>query len=1112
LDIGEWLRGLGLQSYEKTFRDNGIDLEVLPRLTVDDLKEIGVRAVGHRRKILDAAGCLPADPQTSAAPLGAERRQLTVMFVDLVGSTDLSRRVDPEELREIMRAYQNTVAGEIARLEGHVAKFLGDGILAYFGWPRASEDAAERAVRAGLAVAKAVGAMSDASGNPLAARIGIATGLVVVGDLLGEGAAREEAVTGETPNLAARLQQAAEPGTVVIADSTRRLIGDLFELSELASLRLKGFSDAMLAWRVIGEGNAETRFEALHGAHVAPLVGRGEELDLMLSRWRLAQGGAGQVVLISGEPGIGKSRLVLALREKLQAEPMTFISYACSPHHTNSAFFPFVSQLGRAAGFTAEDDSEKRLKRLESLLSEGGQVLSDDTLPLFAELMGIPNPTPGTISSLPPQQKKALLFRAFMGRVDRVAAHGPALIVLEDTHWLDPTSRELFDQIVNRLQDLPVLFVATFRPDFPAPWTGYPHVTLLTLTRLPRAEVIALVDRITEGKALPEQVLGQILARTEGVPLFTEELTKAVLEAGILRDAGDRYMLAGPLPPVAIPTTLQDSLMARLDRLAPVKEVAQIGACIGREFDHELLAAAVSTSETDLAAALDRLLSAELVFRRGLPPAATYIFKHALVRDAAYQSLLKRRRQELHARIAASIESLFPRLVETQPELVAHHFGEAGLPEKAIPYWLRAGRLAASRSANMEAIAHLRSGLACAQALPPGEPRSRFELSLQLALGGPLIATKGFASREAESAYQRAQELSRELHSELDLLLALRGLGYVYHVRANLRGAATLMQEAAELATRSGDPALKVEADHFAGVVSFHLGDFQSARDLLESSARAGEFRGRYHSEVYGINMGVFCNAYMSHCDWHLGYPTRALRIAEEGLALAREISHPFSIALALNYLAMLHQFGRDSDAALERATEARSICAEHGFDYYGAWSSLIRAWAIAESGRLDQGLAAYDTALEDFRRTDAGLRIPHYLGQLAAIHRKAGKVNEALALIDRAIAVAKATAESWCDPELHRERGELLLCEAGAAAEERADAEFQEAIKTAAGQSARLPQLRASIARARLQVTCGGPQQARAILAPVYDWFVDDLEVPELVEARMLMVDLQSE
>ncbi len=1111
LDIREWLRGLGLQSYERAFRENGIDLDVLRYLTADDLKEIGVQAVGHRRKILEAIGTLPMDRAAARTRVSAERRQLTIMFVDLVGSTDLARRVDPEELREIMRAYQNAVSGEIARLEGHVAKFMGDGVLAYFGWPQASEDAAERAVRAGLAVATAVGGMpAGAGGARLVARIGIATGIVVVGDLLGEGAAKEEAVAGETPNLAARLQQVAEPGAVVVADSTRRLIGDLFELIELGALELKGFTKLVPAWWVKGEGRAESRFAALHGANVAPLVGRGEELDLMLSRWRLAEERAGQILLIFGEPGIGKSRLVLALRERLQSEPVTLVSYACSPQHSNSPLFPFVSQLEREARFAVDDAPEERLQRLELLFCDSGERLSDDAISLVADLLGIQSGTPRALPDMSPQQRKALLFRTFLARLDQLAARGPVLMVLEDAHWLDPTSRELFDQIVERLQRLPVLLVATFRPELSPPWIGFPHVTLRTLGRLPQAQVVALIDRITDGKGLPREVLGQILARTEGVPLFTEELTKAVLESGILRNGGDRYVLAGPLPSLAIPTTLRDSLMARLDRLAPVKEVAQIGACIGREFDHELLAAVVSMPEGELAAALDRLVAAELVFQRGLRPAAVYIFKHALVRDAAYESLLKRRRQELHARIAASIEARFPQLVEAQPELVARHFGEAGLADKAIPYWLRAGRLAAGRAANLEAIAHLRSGLDCAQALVPGDSRSRFELSLQLALGGPLIATRGFASNEAEAAFRRAEELSRELQSEVDLFAAVRGLCYVYQVRGHFHRYTSLVDEVVALAKRSAKPELLAEADHLVGQVSFHFGQFQSSRDRLEKIAEGGEYRGRYHSEVYGINMGVFCRAYISHCDWHLGYPVRSLKVAEEGLTLARENSHPFSIALALNYLALLHQFRREPSAALKMAMEAGEICANYRFDYYGAWSSLVRAWAIAESGKLDEGLAAYDAALEEFRRTGAGLRISHHLGLLATLHGKAGRALAGLRLIDEALSIAKANNESWCSAELHRERGELMLLASGHDAAIEAECDFQAAIEIAAAQAAKLPELRATIARAGLLAARRERQQAHDILEPIYGWFSEGLETPDLAEARSLLADLR--
>jgi tetratricopeptide (TPR) repeat protein len=666
------------------------------------------------------------------------------------------------------------------------------------------------------------------------------------------------------------------------------------------------------------------------------------------------------------------------------------------------------------------------------------------------------------------------------------------------------------DQMVERLQRLPVLLVATFRPELSPPWIGFPHVTLLTLNRLAQAQARALVERITGGKVLPPEVLEQILARTEGVPLFTEELTKAVLESGLLGDAGDHYVLDGSLPSLVIPATLHDSLMARLDRLTSVKEIAQIGACIGREFDHELLAAVVSLPEADLVAALDRLIAAELIFRRGIPPVSSYIFKHALVRDAAYQSLLRKHRQELHANIAAALERGFPHTLETRPELVARHFDEARLFEKAVGYWLRAGRLAAARSANVEAIAHLRSGLVSLAALPSGEPRSRLELSLQLALGGPLLATKGFASREAEAVYERAQELSRELNHDADLLTAIRGLGYVYHVRANLHGATQLIDEAVDLARRIGDPAMLVEAYHFAGALTFHRGTYQAARDWHRQSLEVGDYRGRFHSEVYGINMGVFCRAYISHCDWHLGYPDRALQTAKEGLALAREVAHPFSIALALDYLAMLHQFRRESEAALRIAEEARSLCLEYRFDYYGAWSALVRAWAIAEQGRLEEGLAAYDAGLNEFRETGAQLRMPHYLCLLAAVHRKAGRRAVGLRLVAEAAQIAERNHESWCNAELERERGELLLLNPSEDAREEADVAFRRAIDIAADQGAKMVELRASVALARLWAECSERKKAFDVLAPIYDWFTQGFDTPDLRRATTLLGELR--
>jgi predicted ATPase len=642
------------------------------------------------------------------------------------------------------------------------------------------------------------------------------------------------------------------------------------------------------------------------------------------------------------------------------------------------------------------------------------------------------------------------------------------------------------------------------------PWIGFPHVTLLTLNRLAQAQARSLVERVTGAKALPPEVLEQILARTEGVPLFAEELTKAVLESGLLGDAGDSYVLDAPLPPLAIPATLHDSLMARLDRLGPAKEVAQIGACIGREFDHELLAAVVPLSDVDLVAALDRLVAAELVFRRGIPPATTYIFKHALVRDAAYQSLLRKSRQDLHANIATSLENGFPHTLEARPELVARHFEEAGLFEQAAEYWLRAGRLAATRSANVEAISHLQSGLVGLAALPPGEHRSRLELSMQLALGGPVLATNGFASSKVEAVYQRAEELSRELNNDKDLFTAIRGLGFVYHVRANLREGTQLIDEVLDLARWLGDPTTLAEAYHSAGAQTFHLGTFQVAHDWFQRSIEAGDYRGRFHSEAYGINMGVFCRAYISHCDWHLGYPDRAVQTAEKGLALAREVAHPFSIALALDYLAMLHQFRHEPEKALRIAEEARSLCLEHRFDYYGAWSALVRAWALAEGNSPEEGLLAYDAALHEFRETGAELRMPHYLCLFAAIQRKAGRRAAGLRLVAEAAQIAERNLESWCNAEIERERGELLLLDSSDDASEEAVAAFKRAIHIAAGQGAKMLELRASAALAGLWAQLSERKKALDLLTPIYDWFTQGFNTPDLNRASILLGELR--
>jgi class 3 adenylate cyclase len=768
VDVSRWLAEQGLGHYAEVFAENGIASDILRDLTDADLKELGLN-LGDRKRLLKAIAALDSEGMqdragavepaaTPAASRDAERRQLTVLFCDLVGSTELATRLDPEDLGAVMRAYHRATAAVIESFDGHVARYLGDGVLAYFGWPKAHEDDAERAVRTGLGLVGAVARLEPNEEVRLRARVGVATGQVVVGDLVGEGAARDETVVGETPNLAARLQTLAAPESVVISQATRRLVRGLFEVEDLGPQRLKGFAEPQTAWRVEGEACAEGRFEARQTAGLTPLVGREEEITLLLRRWERARDGEGQVVLLSGEPGIGKSRLVRELRGRLGEDVHLTLTYQCSPHHITSPLHPLIEQLERAAGFARDDPPAARLDKLETLLAPGTDRL-DEAVPLIAALLGISSGERYPALELTPQRQKELMLEALLEQLAALAAEQPVLVLHEDVHWIDPTTQELLSLAIERTQRLPVLTIITFRPEFTPPWTGQPHVSTLQLIRLGQREGAAMVDRVVGEKALPDEVTAHIVVKTDGVPLFVEELTKAVLESGLLADAGDHYELSGPLPPLAIPATLHDSLLARLDHLAPVKEVAQIGAAIGREFPHALLAAVTDRPEAQLRDALDQLVSSELVFRRGTPPEAIYSFKHALVQDAAYGTLLRSRRQQLHARIAQVLEERFPDIVESQPALLAHHFTEAGLTADAVDCRCRAARLAVAQSAHLEAIAEATMGLEALAGLPDGPERRRQELDLQLALGRGFLIAKGEAAPETGAAYSRAVDL-----------------------------------------------------------------------------------------------------------------------------------------------------------------------------------------------------------------------------------------------------------------------------------------------------------------------------------------------------------------
>ena len=769
MDIVVWLRSLGLGQYETAFRENEISEKVLPSLTAGDLKEIGVGPVGHRRMLLEAIAALradaggkatSADDATTTSPASAppedraERRQVTVMFSDLVGSTALSGRMDPEDLREVISAYQKCVAETVQRFGGFVAKYMGDGVLVYFGYPQAHEDDAERAVRAGLELVAAVGALKTHAA--LQTRVGIATGLVVVGDLIGSGEAQERGIVGETPNLAARLQGIAEPNSVVIAESTRRLLGNLFELQDLGAQDLKGIAGPVRAWAALRPSSVESRFEALHATGLTELVGREEELELLLRRWSKAKTGEGQVVLLSGEPGIGKSRLTAALLERIAAEPHTRFRYFCSPQHTDSALFPIINQMERAAAFTLDDTAQTKLDKLDALLAQSFTPPSDATL--FGAMLSLPNDGRYPALELPPPLRRQKTLEALSTQISTLSQSNPVLMIFEDVHWADPTSMEALSRVVNLIRTTSGLLIVTYRLEFEPPWIGLPYVTSLILDRLGEREIAALIAGVTGSTPLPANIRDGIIERTDGIPLFVEEMTKAVMEAGAVQ-ALERAFAAIPGSSVAVPASLHASLMARLDRLGSAKEVAQIGSVIGREFSHSLLQAVAGKPEAELQSALNRLVEAGLLFSQGALPHATYLFKHALVQDAAYGTLLRQPRRALHARIADALEHHFEEIAENQPELLARHYSEAGLIEKAARFWGKAGQRSLERSALVEAVAQLARALDQLATLP-GTPALRQEqVRLQVALITPLLHVKGYASPETKAAVERARLL-----------------------------------------------------------------------------------------------------------------------------------------------------------------------------------------------------------------------------------------------------------------------------------------------------------------------------------------------------------------
>jgi class 3 adenylate cyclase/predicted ATPase len=1117
MDIGGWLRSLGLEQYEAVFRDNAISETVLPSVTAEDLKDLGIGLVGHRRMLLDAIAALRVDtdaktvsPAAAAAVNPsrqdtAERRQVTVMFSDLVGSTALAASMDPEDLREVISVYQKCVAETVRRHGGFLAKYLGDGALVYFGYPAAHEDDAERAVQAGLELVMAVTALK--SPVALQIRVGLATGLVVVGDLIGSGESLEHGIVGETPILAARLQGIAKPNSVVIAEGTRKLLGNLFELQDLGRQDLKGIAGPVGAFAALRPSSVASRFEALHAGGFTDLVGREEELELLLRRWSRAKAGEGQVVLLSGEAGIGKSRLTAALLERLAGEAHTRLRYFCSPQHTDSALYPVSGQMERAAGFAHDDTPQSKLDKLDALLAQSSTSAQDTAL--FAEMLSLPNDGRYPLLELAPEQRRQRTLQALAAQIEALTRSNPVLIISEDAHWTDPTSLELFGRAVDRIASLPVLLIVTFRPEFEPPWIGRPHVTALTINRLAQRDVDALIDRVVGNKRLSANIRQDIIERTDGIPLFVEEMTKAVLEAG---SEGAEYAAAMvPSPSLAVPASLQASLMARLDRLGPAKEVAQIGSVIGREFSHALLAAVVRKPEAELNAALQRLIAAGLLFRQGAPPHAIYLFKHALVQDAAYGTLLREPRRALHARIAEVLESQFADIAERQPELLARHFTEAGLIEKAAGLWGKAGQRSLARSALIEAAQQLARALAQIATLPGTPALRREEIKLQVALINSLMHVKGYAAPETKAAtekarllIEKAETLGESPDDPLMLFSVLYGFwGASYNV-FNGGAVCELAGQFLALAEKQGATVPLMIGHRLMGSSLLLTGDVAESRVHFDQAlALHDPAKHRPLTTRFGQDIGVSILMFRSQALWLLGYPESALVDADRGLKDAREIGHAPTLMIALANIT--HILCGNYAIANTNLQDLVALADEKGVIWWQALGMSLQGYLSAVTGETSNSVRTISTAVTVWRSTGSTVFIPLSLLFLATAYAELGQLNDAGRCIGEAMTVIEKTKERWFEAEVNRIAGEIALKSPEPNAG-KAEAHFERALAVARKQGAKSLELRAATSMAGLWRDQGKRSEARDLLAPVYAWYTEGLDTIDLKKAKALL------
>jgi class 3 adenylate cyclase/predicted ATPase len=1042
----------------------------------------------------------PAAAAAGTAPVTAsavgERRHLTVLFCDLVGSTEIAARLDPEEWREVVAAYHRAAAGAITRFSGHVAKYLGDGVMAYFGWPEAHDNDGERAARAGLALLDAISKLHQRSGTGfslsspmrLSARVGIDSGAVVVG----AGADQHVEVFGETPNIAARLQAIAMPGTVLITAATHRLLSGLFVVEALGPRALKGVATPPEVFQVIRPTGVRGRLGVARG--LTPFVGREEELPLLLRRWERTREGEGQLALIIGEPGIGKSRLVREFHDRIRDTPHIWLESAGEQFFENTPFHAISEMLSRWLELQDATNTAEQCERLEQALASAGLNVAEIG-PLIAELLQLPSCERYPALTLSAEQKRRRLLAALSGWVMGAARLQPLMMVVEDLHWLDPSTLELLQLLAEQGATVPLMLLYTARPEFRAPRPMRTHHSQITLNRLSARHVREMVALLAARNALASDSVEAVVERTGGVPLFVEELTRAVLESGSARGSGHE-----------IPATLHDSLMARLDRLGPTKEVLQIGAVIGSEFSYGLLHAVHPLPDEELQGAIHRAADAELVYERGLPPDATYQFKHALIRDAAYEALLRSRRKELHARIAEVLVGQFPDRVTSAPELIAHHYTEGGFIEQAIPYWQHAGQRAGERSANTEAISHFTKGLELLTATPDSPERVQQELELQIALGGALILTTGYAAPDAGKAYARALELCRQAGETPKLFRVLVGLAVFYSGRGELGTARELAEQALSLAQNLQTPEFLQPAHYQMGVVLYWLGELPQSRTHLEQAIALYDPQKRRVSALY--DLGVSCPAVAAFTLHWLGYPDQALKRIRESLSLAQELSHPSSLAYALLVAATLHHLRREVEATQVQAEALIALSHEQGFAFYEACGEGMRGWALAKQGRQKEGIAQIRQGVAAAQATGAQLAQPTFLALLAEAYGEAAQPEEGLTALTEALDPASKTEERRWQAELYRLKGALLLMQNDSYAAQ-AESCFQRAIEIAREQSAKSWELRATTSLARLLVHQGRRDEARSMLAEIYGWFTEGFDTLDLKEAKALIDEL---